>query len=169
MPHTALRFAQSHYFYPLFLSRKLSCNFFRPLFPLLFKCFLCRHLWHGTLSLAKTVLKYFTWHSHTQRKFHLRVGTTICTGTHSKIVLYYKITIKYYKLNTKHLKSFFATSHTKFYQSATQAQNFYRDKKFSINFYSLYTALYTLLYIVVYSQHKHYIQWYFSGSALWGA
>ena len=110
MPHTALRFAQSHYFYPLFLSRKLSCNFFRPLFPLLFKCFLCRHLWHGTLSLAKTVLKYFTWHSHTQRKFHLRVGTTIYTGTHSKIVLFQlsiKITLK---INKKYL--FFATLHT---------------------------------------------------------
>ena len=133
----------------------------------MFKCFLCRHLWHGTLSSAKTVLKYFTWHSHTQRKFHLRVGTTICTGTHSKSLLYYKITIKYYKLNTKHLKSFFATSHAKFYQSATQAQNFYRDKK---NFYeflfTIYGTIYTTtysgifsaqtLYTVVYSQARHY-------------
>ena len=83
-----------------------------------------------------------------------------------KTYLYCKITLKYYKLNTKHLKSFFATSHAKFYQSATQAQKFYRDKNFSMNFYSLYTALYTLLHIVVYSQHKHYIQWYFSGSEL---
>ena len=131
MPHTALRYAQSHYFYPLFLSRKLSCNFSDHCSPLLFKCFLCRHLWQGTLSLAKTVLKYFTWHSHTQRKFHLRVGYDYRHRDSLKTDLYYKITIKYCKLNTKHLKSFFATSHAKFYQSTTQAQNFYRDKKVS--------------------------------------
>ena len=31
-----------------------------------------------------------------------------------KAVLYYKLTIKYYKLNTKQLKLFFATSHAEF-------------------------------------------------------
>ena len=168
MPHTALRYAQSHYFYPLFLSIKLSCNFFRPLFPLLFKCFLCRHLWHGTLSVTKTVLKYFTWHSHTQRKFHLRVGTTICTGTHSKIVLFQfsiKITLK--KINKNIYSSQLFTLNTAT-NTGTQAQGKTYYKNFSMNFIH-YIQYYTLLHIVVYSRHKHYIQWYFSGSALRGA
>ena len=68
-----------------------------------------------------------------------------------KIVLYYKITIKYYKLNTKHLKSFFATSHAKFYQSATQAQNFYRDKKFQVFLFTIYGTIHTTTYSGIFS------------------
>ena len=74
-----------------------------------------------------------------------------------KTDLYYKITLKYYKLNTKHLKSFFATSHAKFYQSATQAQIFYRDKNFSMDFlFTIYSTIYTTTYSGIFSAQTLY-------------
>ena len=74
-----------------------------------------------------------------------------------KTYLYCKITLKYYKLNTKHLKLFFATSHAKFYQSATQAQNLYKDKKFSMNFlFTIYGTIYTTTYSGIFSAKTLY-------------
>ena len=74
-----------------------------------------------------------------------------------KTVLYYKITIKYYKLNTKHLKSFFATSHAKFLSIGNTSTKFLqRQKKFQVFLFTIYGTIHTTTYSDVFSAQTLY-------------
>ena len=74
-----------------------------------------------------------------------------------KIVLYYKITIKYYKLNTKHLKLFFATSHAKILSIGNTSTKFLqRQKSFKYFLFTIYGTIYTTTYSGIFSAQTLY-------------